>query len=190
MKTRLDQFTMSQFIDIACGNYQCIEAPDELSGKAVAMSLISQYREIATPAQAKALIVENESVGKRNMRLVLLRVCLNLMNAFSAYDEVRDILKQAGIGYRNADNAGLKVIVEQMIRKDESAAKRYQEEKKKEMEELQGDDEQTLRSSYDTQTAQLMTHFKMSIDHNTVSASIYANLVAIAHRQMEDRASK
>ena len=51
MKKRLDQFTMAQFIDIACGDYSSIGADPETS-KQVANSLLEQYNNMADPVSA------------------------------------------------------------------------------------------------------------------------------------------
>ena len=59
MKKRLDQFTMAQFIDIACGDYSSIGADPETS-KQVANSLLEQYNNMADPVSAKARLLEDE----------------------------------------------------------------------------------------------------------------------------------
>ena len=52
MKKRLNQYTMAQFIDIACGDYTHIGADTETS-KQVAASLMEQYNNLADPATAR-----------------------------------------------------------------------------------------------------------------------------------------
>ena len=47
-----------------------------------------------------------------------------------------------------------------------------------------------FRSEFDSQTAALIAHFKFSISHEHISASVYANLVNIACKQQRRQAEK
>ena len=188
MKTRLDQYTMAQFIDIVCGDRSHIDAENDDEAQKIALGLISAYNEIADPVGMKSRMIEREHGVKHSGKLTLLKICFNLMSVYGAYDDVRSILGQYGLAVGHYADDRLKRKVEQLIRSEEAEQKRAQEERKEEQ--AVEDAATNFRASYDRQTARLMAHFKMPIDHNTISASIYANLVNMACSQQRQQAVK
>jgi len=180
MRTRLDQYTMAEFIDIVSGDESIIGAETPESAHLTAASLATQYREIANPAQAKSLIVEEEENGKFQSKLTIIGICLNLISVFKDYDSVREILKVGNIYIGDTSDERIEGSLQAFKRKTEAQMKRKIDEASKENE---TSEETDLRSAYDKQTAYMMTYFKMNIDHRTISASIYANLVNIAYNQ-------
>ena len=196
MKKRLDQYTMSQFIDIACGDYTHIGADTETS-KQVAASLMEQYNNLADPATARARSLDDERFAKSGARIKLYRILLNIINLYEAcreedvqeaYDDVRGILILAGQErVAERDNAGMKSKIEQMLRSEESQHERMEQERKANAPAEMSEDE--FRASFDMQTARLMVHFRFAINHDSVSASVYANLVNMACRQLRHKAA-
>ena len=188
MKRRLDQFTMAQFIDIACGDYSAIDSDGE-KARNIASNLMEQYNIAADPASAKARLLENERISKNDAKVKLYRILLNLINVFEAHDEVREILIVAGQGnIAKRDNDSLKSKIEQSLRSEEALRERLEDERKGNP--LQNASEEDVRASFDQQTARLMAHFKFAINHDSVSASVYANLVNMACKQQRQQASK
>jgi len=187
MKKRLDQYTMSQFLDIACGDYTHIDA-DEETARQIAGSLIEAYNRAADPATARARLLEEEKLVKSDAKIKLYRILLNLI-AIGAIDEVRDILNLAGQSrVSKRDNDGMKMKIEQLLRTEEGLRERLEDERRAETPaDLSEDD---FRASFDMQTARLMAHFKFAINHDTVTASVYANLVNMALRQQRQKATK
>ena len=187
MKKRLDQFTMSQFLDIACGNYSHISA-DKETAKKVAASLMEQYNNIADPTTARARLIDDERFARSSARIKLYRILLNLIS-IKAYDDVRDILNLAGQDrVAKRDDEGMKAKIEQMLRSEESLHERMESERKANIPADMSEDD--FRASFDKQTARLMAHFKFSINHDKVTASVYANLVNMACKQQRQQASK
>jgi hypothetical protein len=197
MKKRLDQFTMGQFIDIACGDYTAIGADSE-TAKQTAASLMEQYNYMADPATARARLLDDERYAKNGARIKLYRILLNIINLYEtcreddvqeAYNDVRDILILAGQErVAGRDNAGMKSKIEQMLRSEESQHERMESERKANTPADMSEDD--FRASFDMQTARLMAHFKFSINHDRVTASVYANLVNMACKQQRQQASK
>ena len=188
MKKRLDQYTMLQFIDIACGDYSHIDADSE-TARAVAASLIEQYNNASDPASAKSRLIENVKLAKSRAKIVLYRILLNLINIYDAYDDVRGVLNLSGDSIiASRDDAGLKLKIEKMLRSEES---RYERMEMEIHENMTGEmSEEEFRASFDRQTAVMMTHFKLTISHESISASVYANLVHMANRQQLQQAAK
>lgn len=197
MKKRLDQFTMSQFLDIACGNYSSIGADTE-TAKQIAASLMEQYNNVADPTTARVRLLDDERFARSGARIKLYRIMLNIINLYEtcreegvqeAYDDVRGILILAGQDrVAECDNAGMKSKIEQMLRSEESKHERMESERKANTPADMSEDE--FRASFDMQTARLMAHFKFSINHDRVTASVYANLVNMACKQQRQQASK
>ena len=188
MKKRLDQFTMAQFIDIACGDYTAIGADSE-TAKQTAASLMEQYNYMADPATARARLLDDERYAKNGARIKLYRILLNLINIYEAYDDVRAILilaREDRIAKR--ENVSLKTKIEQMLRTEEALRERMEQERKQNFPDNFSEDE--FRASFDMQTARLMAHFKFAINLETVSASVYATLVNMACRQQRQQAAK
>ncbi len=188
---------MSQFLDIACGDYTAICADSETS-KQVAVSLMEQYSNAADPTMARARLLDDERFARSGARIKLYRILLNIINLYEtcmeedvqeAYDDVRDILILAGQDREaERDNAGLKSKIEQMLRSEESQHERMESERKANTPADMSEDD--FRASLDTQTARLMAHFKFSINHDRVTASVYANLVNMACKQQRQQAAK
>ena len=185
MKQRLDQYTIAQFIDIVSGDLSPIDASGETAVK-IASSLVEQYNVAADPVSAKAQLSNHATDSKNDGKIKLYRILLNLINVFGAYDDVRNILilaKQDNVAKR--DDKGLKSKIEQMLRTEEALQERSKNEKNEES--AQEDD---VRAIFDRQTAKLMAHFKFSINHESISASIYANLVCMACKEQHQQAGK
>lgn len=189
MKNRLDQYTMAQFIDIACGDYSCIDAEPE-TAKEVAESLIGRYNDASDPVSAKSRLLEQEKRARCKCKVVLYRILLNLINVYKAYDDVRDIFNMLGDNETaQQDDDVLKARLEQMLRSEEFLQKRLEQEREAEAPEEVSEDE--IRTSFDRQTARLMAHFKFAINHERITASVYASLVDMACRQQrQQQASK
>lgn len=187
MKKELSRYTMAQFIDIACGDYSCIIAGTEKKER-VAESLIAQYNDMSDPVSAKARLIDREKIARNECKIALLRIILNLINVYGAYQEVRDVLGVCGYSHLlNRDDEKLKAKLEQMLRSEEFLKKRMQEERQEENKDVSEED---IRNSFDEQTASLMAHFKFSINHEKISASVYANLVNMACRQQRKQAER
>ena len=188
MKDRLDQYSMAQFIDIACGDYTHIDADAE-TARQIAGNLIDKYNNAADTVSTMSRLLEGEKAGKNDSKIKFYRILLNIINVYDAYDDVRDILKTAGLGnIANRGDESLKAKIEQMLRTEECLYERMMQERKGDLKGNVSEDE--LRASFDHQTARLMAHFKFTINHETISASVYASLVNMACKQQRQQASK
>lgn len=190
MKDRLDQYTMAQFIDIACGDYSHIDT-DADTARRVAESLIARYNEVSDPVATRTRVVEKEKESKILAKMKLYRIILNLINVFDAYDDVRVILSEAKLTNISsvADNERMKAKIEQLLRSETSKYERMLKENQEDagQENVSASE---IRDSFDKQTARLMSHYKFAISHETISASIYASLVEMACRQQRQQVSK
>lgn len=179
MIERLNQISLSDFIDISCGEYLCLlsenESKSEEELKERAQKLIIDYRNITNSSGVKALILDKEDIMKERTRLLLLRICQTLI-AVCSFDEVREVLMQMEVNVHNMDNEQLKSKLDYMLHIAIFEQKRNEERRIEEHSEKKATPEQ-IRSSFDSEIAFLMTYFKMNIDAHAVSAAVYANIV-------------
>ncbi|GKH21834.1 hypothetical protein [Bacteroides thetaiotaomicron] len=179
MIERLNQISLSDFIDISCGEYLCLlsenESKSEEELKERASKLIIDYRNINNPSGVKALILDKEDIMKERTHLLLLRICQTLI-AVCSFDEVREVLMQMEVNAHNMDNEQLKSKLDYMLHIAIFEQKRNEERRVEEHSEKKATPEQ-IRSSFDSEIAFLMTYFKMNIDVHAVSAAVYANIV-------------
>ena len=118
MIERLNQISLSDFIDISCGEYLCLlsenESKSEEELKERASKLIIDYRNINNPSGVKALILDKEDIMKERTHLLLLRICQTLI-AVCSFDEVREVLMQMEVNAHNMDNEQLKSKLDYML---------------------------------------------------------------------------
>lgn len=179
MIERLNQISLNDFIELSCGNYNCLlfdgEAATEAELKEKATKLIVDYRNIVNPSGMKALILDKEDLVKERARLLSLRICQTLIS-INCFDDVREVLKLFDVDTRNMSEEQLIFKIDNMLRSAIFEQKRNEERRKEEGEEKKATPEQ-IRSSFDTEIAFLMTYFKMNIDSRIINAAVYANIV-------------
>lgn len=183
MIERLEQLTMSQFVDMLCGDTSVlldkheVANPDKIAK--VVRSIVMEYRAIANPSGNNAYLRHSEDLAKAKMRVVAFTVCSNLV-AFKQYGKAREVLLSLGMSASKwNDNrvAGtVKAKLEQARRELDTL--NTESEKSKER-------DKNIRAMFDTLTATLMAHFKFQIDPTTIRATLYANLVARYDREIK-----
>ncbi|MDD3038818.1 hypothetical protein [Bacteroides sp.] len=180
MIERLNQISLNDFIEISCGNYHCLlssgESASDVQLKERASKLIIDYRSIVSPTGMKALLMDKEDLTKENAKLLLLKICKNLI-AINSYSEVRDIFQIMDVDVRNMDDKQVKEKLDYMLHTAIFEHKRNEERRAGEIGSTKKNTPEEIRSSFDAEIAFLMTYFKMNIDGNTINAAVYANIV-------------
>ena len=179
MIERLNQIPLNDFIELSCGNYNCLlfngEEVTKEELKERATKLIVDYRNIVNPSGMKALVLDKEDLVKERARLLSLRICQTLIS-INCFDDVREVLKLFDVDTRNMSEEQLIFKIDNMLRSAIFEQKRNEERRKEEGEDKRATPEQ-IRSSFDTEIAFLMTYFKMNIDSRMINAAVYANIV-------------
>lgn len=179
MIERLNQISLNDFIELSCGNYNCLlfngEEATKEELKERATKLIVDYRNIVNPSGMKALVLDKEDLVKERARLLSLRICQTLIS-INCFDDVREVLKLFDVDTRNMSEEQLIFKIDNMLRSAIFEQKRNEERRKEEGEDKRATPEQ-IRSSFDTEIAFLMTYFKMNIDSRIINAAVYANIV-------------
>lgn len=179
MIERLDELTMKQFIDMNCGKLDVLGSgsPFELAVKRE--QLLVEYRAIVDNPGLMAMVTSHEFEIKAKGRVVLYKICRNLID-IKAYDEVRSILDIYGI--HGEDNEKIGTQISSLLKRSEFEYKRILEHKDTEIAEPIS--EKSIRDGYAAEIASIMAYYKMPLDINNVSASVYAHLVAQANMEI------
>jgi hypothetical protein len=171
---RLDQLTMVQFMDIACGDYKMLGGD-----KVKAAELIGAFHRISDPAGYQVILQEKIEDARRKARILLFSVMLTLLS-LDAEDDVRKLLEEIGkTRASRTEPEKMRMMVEQFLRSERAAQERAENEQRKE----EQPDARKLRSDFYTEESVLMRHFKMAIELNSINAEVYANL---RHQADED----
>ena len=180
MKTRLDQLTLRDLIELSCGDASVLldkgETPAESVKIACARQIMTEYKELATPAQAKMDLIDEEDMQKLQMKERCLRICLALISQQHA-DMAKEVLIELDVSEEFLkDDEAIKNRCQAML--DETL---YEIKRQNELAEERGvkiqktaDD---MRRSWYGEIAFVMSTFKMSLDPATTNAAVYANLV-------------
>lgn len=179
MIERLNQITLSDFIELSCGNYACLlsdcKSMSESTLKEIASKLLVEYRSIVNPSNMKAMVMDKEDMLKERAKLLSLRICLALVS-LGFYDDVRQVLGQLNVDTRNMSDEQVISKIDYLLHSAIFEQKRNEERRSEEHKGSKATPEQ-IRSSFDAEIAFLMTFFKMSIDSRVISAAVYANIV-------------
>lgn len=191
MKTRLDQLTLHNLIELSCGDSSVLldkdEAPTENVKLACAQQIMSEYKELATPTQAKMDMIEAEEQQKLRMKEKCLHICLALISQERS-DMAKDVLLELDVNenllkseeaIKSRCNAMLDEVKYEIKRLAELAEERGQKKQQTVTE---------IRKAWFGEIAFVMSTLKMSIDPATTNAAVYANLVRQAverNKQLE-----
>lgn len=182
MIERLDQLTMSRFIDLVCGDTGALtskgEAADPAILSATARNIIFEYHSIVDEAGTKRYLLRLEDLLKGRIGIAALTICENLA-ALREYGRVREVLKEQGINTGGMSDKRVAAEVKSRLCRARRDVEKLEEESKP-----GGDDSGDPRSAFDALTAQLMAHFKFQIGIDSIKATVYAHLVARHNREI------
>ncbi len=180
MKTRLDQLTLHDLIELSCGNPSVLLDKDETSTEeeklACLQQILTEYKELATPTQAKMDMIEEEELQKLQMKEKCLKICLALISQ-ERFDMAKDVLLELDVNENlltsdDAVNSRCKAMLDEA---------RYEIKRLAELAEERGTMKQQSpvekRKAWFGEIAFVMSTLKMSIDPATTNAAVYANLV-------------
>lgn len=180
MKTRLDQLTLHDLIELSCGDSSVLldkdETPTENVKLACAQQIMSEYKELATPTQAKMDMIEAEEQQKLRMKEKCLHICLALISQERS-DMAKDVLLELDVSENlltdfDAVKSRCKAMLDDVAYEIKRTKERAEERSKR------GDHTPAeIRKSWLAEVAFVMSVFRMNIDPATTNAAIYANLV-------------
>lgn len=183
MKTRLDQLTLRDLIELSCGDSSVLldkgETPSEQVKIDCARQILAEYKELASPNQAKKDMIEAEELTKLRMKDKCLRICLALCSQ-ERHDMARDVLIELDVKPNLIDtDEKVQQRCKAMLADVEYEIKRIEELNEEDARKKVANPEDARKTWY-SEIAFVMSMLKMSIDPEVVNAAIYANLVHAA----------
>lgn len=183
MKTRLDQLTLRDLIELSCGDSSVLldkgDTPSEQVKLDCARQILSEYKELASPNQAKKDMIEAEELTKLRMKDKCLRICLALCSQ-ERTDMARDVLIELDVNPNLIDtDEKVQPRCKAMLADVEYEIKRIEELNEEDASKKVAKPEDARKTWY-SEIAFVMSMLKMSIDPASVNAAIYANLVHAA----------
>lgn len=183
MKTRLDQLTIQELIELSCGDYTVLSERDELLSDVELLprvrAILADYRSIASPTQARVELMDSEKLSKSQIKERCARICMVLC-LHGRSDLAREVLVDLGVSElhlatEEAVIARCQAIIGEVKYENERIAERKAKKVKN------SSQEQTRKEWY-SEIASVMSILKVPIDMN-LNAAIYANLVrqAVEH---------
>lgn len=179
MKTRLDQLTLHDLIELSCGDTKVLLEEGENPAESVLMScarqIMTEYKETASPAQAKMDMMEGEELQKLRMKEKCLRICLALVSQLRA-DMARDVLLELDVnGELLKSDGDIVARCKAMLDDVQYEINRHTEMASERAQKSQTPSE--MRKAWYGEIAFVMSTLKMNLDPGTANAAVYGHLV-------------
>ena len=188
MKT-LSTLMMNEFIAMSCGNLSIVleegESYSEDEIKQHVNKLLFDYKMLVNPVGMKIVLSQEKQNSLRTARIYLLRMCTSLLD-MKSYDDVREIVNEMGWHCEKMSIDDLDRKVKSELRRLEYESKRSKASQDSEKEQNEASPQEII-SMFDKEQAALMTYFKMCISMDSITAAVYANMVAQAEREIAIR---
>lgn len=185
MIERLNQLSLAQFIELSCGDNSVLLGVDENvpedAVKKLAFKLIAEYQTITNPSGVQAMLVTKDESLKLDARLFLLKICRALCMV-DGWQEVRVVLGEIYPMNESKSDEQLQSDIDTLLREAEFQKKRMDAMT---VAEIPVTDEDSIRSSFDSEIAFITTHFKMPVDVHAINAAVYANIVHRAYLEIK-----
>lgn len=175
MKNKLEQLTVSQFVDLICGDTSVLLEHDESASNetltVITRDIVIEYRSIADPGGSNSYFKYIEDWIKARMNLLIFTMCDNLVS-LNQFERAREVLDAYGLSVSRWDNQRIAGTIQAKLAQAKRSVEDYDADNEKAIA-----DRGNIRLRFDEQTASLMAHFKFQIDPASIRASLYANLV-------------
>ncbi len=183
MKEKLEQLTLSQFVELVCGNTGVLLGKAEIghpSKLAVATrNIVFEYRSIADPGGMSTYFRHIEDMIKDKINVIIFTMLNNLVS-LKQYDRAREVLVEYGLSASDWTDGRVDGIIKAKLAQSQRALEDKEAENEKVIVERD-----KIRAQFDSQIAFIMAHFKFQIAPDTIKATLYANLVARYNREIK-----
>lgn len=182
MIEKLEQITLSQFIDVLCGDMSVLTDNQECDGDRlplVVRDMVLEFRTIADPGGTASYYKHMEEWIKAKIMVIIFTMCHNLFG-LKRMNRVREILEEFGMSHNGWTDSRIGGTIQAKL----AQAKRELDDLEKENETSMAETD-NIRTQFDAQIASVMAHFKFQIDPSTIKATLYAHLLARYNREMK-----
>lgn len=189
MKKSLSELTLAEFIDMECGNLDVLKERHEVvNPKRLAKArehISNEFQRIASPSSYKSMMVDREKKDKMRLKALFFGTLKSLVE-IEVLDDVRKLLGEYGIPCTNFTDDRVRREVTQQLNAINFELKRQGLDTPKQPDVTPDE----IRRSYEDMVADLMIINKMSIDMNTIPASVFASMVRKANEMAKALNSK
>ncbi|MEZ3576790.1 hypothetical protein [uncultured Duncaniella sp.] len=183
MKTRLDQLTTAEFIDLVCGNKDVIlgkhEIPNPYKLTIALRNIVMEYRSIADPGGNATYLQRVDAIIKSRIAVTVYSMCQNLV-LLGQLERTREVLIAAGLPAEGWNDKRIESEVHIQLQK----SKRAFDEADKDDDNSE-EEKENIRNAFNGMIAAMMAHFKFQIDVVKMMAPVFAHLVARYHAEMK-----
>lgn len=177
MKTRLDELTLHEYIELCAGDLSVLGGGTENAREEAALRLKQDYKRVADPSGYNSAVAQVEGWTRLSAEAGFYRMVANL-TAIEAFTEARSLLDEAGRDVRHIPDAGLHGFAVAELRRALFERSRAGERRKaKSGDGGKGRKPEDVREAFHKEVATVMVYFKMTIDPHTTSALVYAAMV-------------
>lgn len=176
MKEKLSDLTLAEFIDMECGDLNVLKekheivTPEMLAKKRSELS--HEFQSIASPSSFKSMLIDRDRKGKMRVKAMFFGVLKSLIK-IDGFSDVRDLLTKYGVDCRDRDDAWIEREVIAQLNSVTFELKRMSVEIKEEGQSTPDE----IRRRYEGMVADLMIANKMSIDIDSIRASVFASMI-------------
>lgn len=176
MKEKLSDLTLAEFIDMECGDLNVLKekheivTPEKLAKKRSELS--HEFQSIASPSSFKSMLIDRDRKGKMRVKAMFFGVLKSLIK-IDGFSDVRDLLTKYGVDCRDRDDAWIEREVIAQLNSVTFELKRMGVEMKEEGQSTPDE----IRRRYEGMVADLMIANKMSIDIDSIRASVFASMI-------------
>lgn len=183
MKTRLDQLTTAEFIDLVCGNRDVLLGKHEVANPyklTIALrDIVMEYRSIADPGGNAAYLQRVDAIIKSRLAVTVYSMCQNLV-LLEQFERAREVLIAAGHPAESWNDKRIESEVHIHLQKGKRAVEEIDED------EEDGElEKENIRNAFHAMIAAMMAHFKFQIDVSTMMASVFAHLTFRYHAEVK-----
>ena len=183
MKTRLDQLTTAEFIDLVCGNKDVIlgkhEIPNPYKLTIALRNIVMEYRSIADPGGNATYLQRVDAIIKSRIAVTVYSMCQNLV-LLGQLERTREVLIAAGLPAEGWNDKR----IESEVHIQPQKSKRAFDEADKDDDNSE-EEKENIRNAFNGMIAAMMAHFKFQIDVVKMMAPVFAHLVARYHAEMK-----
>lgn len=182
MKTKLEQLTTAEFIELVCGNKDVLldkhEVPNPYKVTIAMRNIVMEYRSIADPGGNASYLQRVEAIIKARLGVAVYSMCQNLVT-LKEYDRAREVLIAAGLSADGWKDKRIESEVHIHLQKSKRAFAEIDEA------EDADEDKENIRNAFNAMIAAMMAHFKFQIEISSMKAPVFAHLVARYHTELK-----
>lgn len=188
MKHKLYQITLSQLVDVYCGDGSVLleegEKPNQLEMEKARIDILLEYRSVVDAAGYKSALNKQKGSIAAKTKVTIFKMCINLI-AIGGFDNVRQVYDEMKIAHRRMNDDELAKDVKRRLKSAEFDYKRNCDDNEKDMEEAEISTPEERRNAMIDDMSFVMTHFKFQIDPDRLNARAYATMRKSMVRELE-----